>query len=148
MIFLRGLLAELHHAQSQPSVLYTDSSVVLDWISDNSRHSKRADHLVLAINFVKQQVELGTVELRHIDTDSNTADVMTKNLPLEPFLRHKATLLQGHDGVQPISSKLPMGRVTTPQKSNPLTSIMAKQRKQKRANSPTARVRFEGPDSD
>ena len=148
MIFLRGLLAELHHAQSQPSVLYTDSSVVLDWISDNSRHSKRADHLVLAINFVKQQVELGIVELRHIDTDSNTADVMTKNLPLEPFLRHKQTLLQGHDGVQPISSKLPMGRVTTPQKSNPLTSIMAKQRKQKRANSPTARVRFEGPDSD
>ena len=148
MIFLRGLLAELHHAQSQPSVLYTDSSVVLDWISDNSRHSKRADHLVLAINFVKQQVELGIVELRHIDTESNTADVMTKNLPLEPHLRHKSTLLQGHDGVQPISSKLPMGRVSTPQKSNLLTSIMAKQRKQKRANSPTARVRFEGSDSD
>ena len=148
MIFLRGLLAELHHAQPQPSVLYTDSSVVLDWISDNSRHSKRADHLVLAINFVKQQVELGIVELRHIDTDSNTADVMTKNLPLEPFLRHKTTLLQGHDGVQPISSKLPMGRVSTPQKSNPLTSIMAKQRKQRRTDSPTARVRFEGSDSE
>ena len=148
MIFLRGLLAELHHAQPRPSVLYTDSSVVLDWISDNSRHSKRADHLVLAINFVKHQVELGVVELRHIDTDSNTADVMTKNLPLEPFLRHKHTLLQGHDGVQPISSKLPMGRVVTSQKSNPLTAIMAKQRKQKRANSPTAQARFEGPDSD
>ena len=148
MIFLRGLLTELHHAQSRPSVLYTDSSVVLDWISDNSRHSKRADHLVLAINFVKQQVELGVVELRHIDTDSNTADVMTKNLPLEPFLRHKHTLLQGHDGVQPISSKLPMGHVVASQKSNPLTAIMAKQRKQKRANSPTAQARFEGPDSD
>ncbi len=148
MIFLRGLLAELHHAQLRPSVLYTDSSVVLDWISDNSRHSKRADHLVLAINFVKQQVEHGVVELRHIDTDSNTADVMTKNLPLEPFLRHKRTLLQGHDGVQPISSKLPMGRVEASQKSNPLTAIMAKQRKQRKANSPTALARFEGPDSD
>jgi hypothetical protein len=74
--------------------------------------------------------------------------VMTKNLPLEPFLRHKHTLLQGHDGVQPISSKLPMGCVVTSQKSNPLTGILATQRKHKRANSPTARVRFEGLDTD
>ena len=73
---------------------------------------------------------------------------MTKNLPLEPFLRHKQTLLQGHNGVQPVSSKLPMGRVTSTPKSNPLTSIMAKQRKQKRANSPTARVRFGDSDSE
>ena len=83
---------------------------------------------------MRQLIENGTIQLVHVDTDHNVADLMTKNLARGKFIPHKATLLHGHGGKHP-SSKVPK-RIAVP---NPFTKVKALRRKADRARETTVR---------
>jgi len=133
IIWLRGLLASLGFNQHEPTKLYTDSTAAMDMIS-NHKTSNKSEHLTLQINFVRQLIENGTIQLVHVDTDHNVADLMTKNLGRGKFIPHKATLLHGHGGKHP-SSRVPK-RIAVP---NPFTKVKALRRKADRARETTVR---------
>ena len=126
IIWTRHFLAELYQPQVEPTVVYTDSSTLIDQVKSDKIPST-IDHIVLAINFIKEHVMKGTIELRHIDTGNNIADIGTKNLASEPFKHLADRLLHGHRGIAPVSTKQPNKRA-----DNPLVKILANQRKEKR----------------
>mgnify|MGYP000037351645 CR=1 FL=1 len=133
IIWLRGLLASLGFNQHEPTKLFTDSTAAMDMIS-NHKTSNKSEHLTLQINFVRQLIDNATIQLVHVDTDLNVADLMTKNLARGKFIPHKATLLHGHGGKHP-SSKVPK-RIAVP---NPFTKVKALRRKADRARETTVR---------
>ena len=54
--------------------------------------AKRCKHFLMAINWMREQVEAGLIELRQITDDQNNADVLTKIITGRPF-RAKAERL-------------------------------------------------------
>jgi hypothetical protein len=130
ILWARGFLRELGFPQHEATVVYTDSSTVLDQLK-SEKLPATIDHIVLALNFLRQEVIKGTIELRHIDTEHNVADIGTKNLAAEPFQRLAKVLLHGHEGITPVSNKRPNVTVR-----NPLVKMFAQKRKeQRKANS-------------
>ena len=123
IIWLRGLLASLGFNQHEPTQLFTDSTAAIDMVT-NHKTSSKSEHLTLQINFVRQLIANGTLQLVHVDTDYNVADLMTKNLARSKFVPHKDTILHGHKGKYP-PSKVPK-RVAIP---HPFTKVKALRRK-------------------
>jgi hypothetical protein len=55
---------------------------------------KRCKHFLMLVNFVKEQVESGLIQLEKVDTKLNVADLLTKIVTGREF-GVKAALLRG-----------------------------------------------------
>ena len=53
------------------------------------------------INFIREMILLGVVELHFVPTDHNVADVLTKALDAPTFERLRDVMMKGHGGVAP-----------------------------------------------
>ena len=122
-IFLRGLLSEIGYPQYEPTVIYTDSNTVLDQVNGVTI-SAASEHLILAINFVRDQIKQGHFLLQHVDTDHNTSDVMTKATSPAKFTPLSTALTGGHGGTAPSSNAK-----VSESSALPLTKMNAKRRK-------------------
>ena len=91
-VSLRGILAELGHPQTVPTILKMDCSSAIDLASDPVSHSK-SKHIHRRDLFIRELVDRGEIEVRHVPTAKNVADILTKPLQRGPFLTHRATLL-------------------------------------------------------
>ena len=49
----------------------------------------------MRINAINQEVNNGVIEVKYVDTQCNTVDVLTKALPVIPFQLHADTLQHG-----------------------------------------------------
>ena len=78
-MFLRQLLSELGYKQQQPTLLYNDNqgSVTL---AHNPSHHPRTKHIDIKYHWIREQITNGSINLKHCDTSSNIADIMTKSL--------------------------------------------------------------------
>ena len=104
-VWLRGMLAELGHPQLKPTVIYSDSKsaialATLSKIGDNS------GHITMRINYLREQIQAGTVRVIFINTEANIADILTKPLPADLHREFSSVLLHGFGGVPPIASPL------------------------------------------
>ena len=94
--FLAQLLAELGlptkaitmHCDNQPAIHIANNPVT-------SSHSK---HFDVRLHYIREQVQAGTIGVKHIATESMIADMMTKSLDRIKFEKHRASAL-GHTGV-------------------------------------------------
>ena len=75
-------------------------------LSKNFELSRRSAHMTVTLNFIHEHVENGTISLRHIGTDNNVADVLTKPLAFDKFEQHSRSLAYGFDGVMPASTDI------------------------------------------
>jgi hypothetical protein len=85
-IWVKRLLKELHEEVSEPTVIYCDnlSSIKL---AKNPVFHARTKHIEVHYHFVRERVLSGEVELKHVPTDRQVADIFTKALGLDK-LRH------------------------------------------------------------
>ena len=67
---------------------------------DNSGHS------TMRINYLREQIQAGTVRVIFINTEANIADILTKPLPADLHKEFSSVLLHGFGGVPPIASPL------------------------------------------
>jgi len=58
----------------------------------------------MRVNAINQEVVNRVVEIKYIDMEGNSLDVLTKTLPITPFVRHTSTLQHGHAN-HPIKAK-------------------------------------------
>jgi hypothetical protein len=72
-VHARALLTEMGLPQESPTVLQVDNTG--------------------AVALARERLAEGALHVEHVDTALNTADLLTKSLPLEPFARHRATAL-------------------------------------------------------
>jgi hypothetical protein len=94
-IGLRYLINELMSCENfnQKIDLYTDSTAAIS-NATNMRQSKMR-HLNRRLNVIKERINSGTLDVHHIKTDDQIADILTKPLMKDQFRRLRDELL-GH----------------------------------------------------
>ena len=77
--FLRKLLKSLNLAQTAPTLILTDSESALKNVKNNINHS-RAKHIATRHHYIRMAYNTGEVDIRHVPSASQTADILTKPL--------------------------------------------------------------------
>jgi len=60
--------------------------------------SSNVSHIIVRINYIQEQIREGNIMLKYIDTNNQVADILTKPLQPEPFIRHRKHMLTGYGG--------------------------------------------------
>ena len=92
VIWLRRMLRELGFKQNKPTIIFEDNKSTIKMIK-NPMISRRNKHIEIDCHFIRDHYELGNIQVEHISTTDQTADLMTKNLNSTSFLRHTSKLL-------------------------------------------------------
>jgi hypothetical protein len=91
--FVAVLCNDLGRPLLLPSKVYEDNLSVIQ-LCDNA-HIKKSKHYLMTINYIKEAIAAGTIELLHIDTHLNPADALSKPLAGAHF-SYKTQKLMGH----------------------------------------------------
>ena len=75
----------------QPMVLYCDNQVAV-LLSANLIQNRRSKHIDLEHHFIRETVSGGLVKIQHIPTSEMIADILTKTLTPDKFIRNRAML--------------------------------------------------------
>ncbi|KAL3691662.1 hypothetical protein R1sor_005313 [Riccia sorocarpa] len=96
--WLRLLGRDLHLDIDNPTPLYCDniSSIKL---ANNPIFHGRSKHIDIHYHFIREQVLMGNIDLQHVSTYDQVADILTK-----PLGRQQFTLLRTELGVQSLST--------------------------------------------
>jgi hypothetical protein len=85
-VYLRQILECTGFPQQGPTILYEDNVACIA-MSKNPVIGKLTRHIRRKYHFVRQKAQLGEIELVHIDTKEQIADILTKPLNREIFER-------------------------------------------------------------
>ena len=96
IIYVISICQELRVELKLPALVYEDNYPVVQLTNNLAPKAKKCKHFLMLLNFIKEQIEAGIIDVRHIDTDDNIADILTKILTGSPF-RSKADKLLGHN---------------------------------------------------
>ena len=70
-----------------------DNSAVITITTDNQAYHKKCKHFLMVINYIREQVDLGMIEIQKIAGEDNMADLHTKPLRDGAFERHVPKIL-------------------------------------------------------
>jgi Reverse transcriptase (RNA-dependent DNA polymerase) len=96
IVYLVHLCDELHRPLELPCIALVDNQPVIDLVSQPSGQVrvKRCKHFLMLVDWVREQVIAGYLELVKVATEANVADLLTKIVTGGEFKR-KADLLLG-----------------------------------------------------
>ena len=92
----RQLLKELGFPQIDPTPVFEDNASAITLATKWSGNNKRTKHFSIRIHFLLEQYTTSVIELVHLSTDYQIADILTKPLPTDQFLRLRDLLLGTH----------------------------------------------------
>ena len=76
-----------------PAIIYQDNTSVIDLIKAGRPTSHRTRHLKARYFFIKDYIDAGEIEIKHMGTDWMLADYLTKPLGGEKFIQFRNTIL-------------------------------------------------------
>jgi len=85
--WLTNLLRELHISLFASPTVFCDN-VSTTYICANPVFHRRMKHIAIDFHFVREQVQQKALEVRHLHSTDQVADVLTKPLPRTAFQRH------------------------------------------------------------
>ncbi|OMO69396.1 Integrase, catalytic core [Corchorus capsularis] len=85
-IWLRSLLKELHFAQMEPTEVSVDSKSIIA-LAKNPLFHERSKHIDTGFHFVRECVANKVVQLNYVKSQEQVADIFTKALKINDFLR-------------------------------------------------------------
>ena len=92
-LFVRGVLELLvPYTTFRPVRVYEDNQGAIH-LADNPMSSARTKHIDIRHHFVRSLISEGEIEVIHVASEEQHADVMTKALGEEEFIYHRATLM-------------------------------------------------------
>jgi hypothetical protein len=77
---LRGFLKELGFEQLEPTIIYVDNIAAKYLAESLDNISNNVGHLVVELNYIKEQVLNGIIEIKYMKTGDQVADILTKPL--------------------------------------------------------------------
>ena len=86
IIWLRKLTEELNGKKVEATVLYVDIQGALRWGSEGIRSAK---HVAIRVNFVKQEVNKGSMKVKYYPSSMMPSDILTKPLTRVTFEKHR-----------------------------------------------------------
>jgi hypothetical protein len=98
IIYIVHLCEEVGRPIDLPAIVFEDNQPVIDLTKTLSSKVTRSKHFLMRIEFIREQVMEGLIELRKIPTISNVADLLTKLIVGKTFTI-KAMHLRGEMGM-------------------------------------------------
>ena len=93
-IALNHLASELLQSSEDPVMIYCDNLGVIQLMTNEEiKHSKLTKHINLKKSFIRCYVENKTIDLKHVPTKDQRADILTKALQA-PQVKHLTSLLR------------------------------------------------------
>ncbi|KAE9006981.1 hypothetical protein PF011_g11325 [Phytophthora fragariae] len=80
VLWLRYLLVEMGFKAEGPTTLQLDNTSAIA-MATNQGYTPRAKRIDLRAHFVRDHVEAGRIKLKHVPTEEQLADFLTKALP-------------------------------------------------------------------
>ncbi|XP_074351810.1 secreted RxLR effector protein 161-like [Apium graveolens] len=90
-IWLRNLLTEVTGERIGPDTLYADNRSAID-LAKNPVFHGRSKHIDIHYHFIRECVERGKIIVKHVKTEEQRADVLTKALSIVKFERMRQLL--------------------------------------------------------
>ncbi|RWS18114.1 copia protein-like protein [Leptotrombidium deliense] len=92
MIWLRELLKELLHKSIDALAIYCDNLSAIKLVKNPEFH-KRTKHIDVRYHFIREKQEEGIINILHVPSENQLADLLTK--PLVPIKFHRLRSLIG-----------------------------------------------------
>ncbi|CAL2278979.1 unnamed protein product [Prunus armeniaca] len=89
VVWLRRIFEMLGEKQDRPTIVHCDSSSAIKLAKNPVMH-ERSKHIDIRFHFLRDLIKAGTVEMVHCNSQEQIADVMTKPLKLDAFVKLKA----------------------------------------------------------
>lgn len=90
-IWLRNVLSQITGKYIGPVTIYIDNKSAID-LARNPVFHGRSKHIDIRYHFIRQCVERGEVVLKHVSSEGQRADVLTKALVTVKFERMRSLL--------------------------------------------------------
>ena len=103
VIWFRALLEELGHTQNTPTTLHEDNDACISFSKNNTCHA-RTKHIDLRVHCLRDYVFDKICTLKHVDTNHQLADGLTKAQLKNIFISHVSKMFSGADAWPPESS--------------------------------------------
>ena len=87
-VWLRRLISKMKLKQEGATVIQVDNKSVIE-LAKNPVNHERSKHIDVRFHFIREHVKEGSVELRHVASKDQAADIFTKPLSKEIFDRGK-----------------------------------------------------------
>ena len=94
VLWLRVFLEELGHTQQTPTIMNEDNKACISYSKNNTCHD-RTKHIDIRAYALRDRVREGIVELRHISTKDQLADMLTKTQLKCTFMAHRDSIMNG-----------------------------------------------------
>lgn len=93
VIWLRKLGLELGIIHSSPTKLYCDNQSAIR-IASNEKCVHRTRHMKVQASYPREQMEQGEVDIEHIRTDKQLADMLTKPTSIQKYTANNSRLMK------------------------------------------------------
>eukprot|EP00253_Pinus_taeda_P019793 PITA_19793 len=90
-IWLRRMLADMHVFQTDPTPLFCDNQGLLK-LAKNLVFHDRTKHVGTDCHYIRQLVEDGSVQLCYVPTAEQPADIFTKPLGPDKFVKFRGSI--------------------------------------------------------
>ena len=87
-VWLRQLLSDVNCTSNEPTILLEDNQSAI-CMTKNPKYHSRSKHIDIKYHFVREEVIKGTIELQYCPTHDMIADVLTKGLSNDKFIRFR-----------------------------------------------------------
>jgi len=91
-MWLKYLLEELGFGCVKPLIIQEDNKSTIDF-ADHPGHHRKTKHINRRFHYLREQVQEGNIRLKYCKGEDNVADIFTKPLYPDVFLRHRDKLV-------------------------------------------------------
>jgi hypothetical protein len=92
-LFIIFICSELNIPLLLPAVIMEDNSAAVTVSNEENAYLKKCEHFIMVVNFVREQLELGLIQVLKIKGELNNADLHTKKLRDESFVTKADNIL-------------------------------------------------------
>ena len=96
ILFIIYICSELNIPLLLPAVIMEDNSAVVTVSNEESAYLKKCKHFIMVVNYVREQLELGLIQVLKIKGELNNADLHTKKLRDKSFAVKADNILGSH----------------------------------------------------
>ena len=95
--WMQQFLAQVGQPLGYPIEIYCDSEAAQNTAAAENLH-KLSKHLNVKYHSIREHVKMKTIKIQSVPTANNTADLLTKSLPVAMFQKHYSSL-----GLEPLN---------------------------------------------
>ena len=92
LINLKGVLCEFDMSYNKKFIIKVDNCSAISLVK-NFENSKRGKHIDIKMHFIKDLYAKEIVDVEYIQSECNAADILTKSLCKDKFVKHRKTIL-------------------------------------------------------